>query len=133
MKGFYISILIFLLMVTESCVKKNNPPGPTTEPSIVFSVNASATNTSLAATFPVTVSLNSALPSPSGISVVATVLSQATSASIPQNNAVTSTTAVNNIQLINLPRQQWCTVTIKVSSVATPTNSASRTFDVVYK
>jgi hypothetical protein len=73
------------------------------------------------------------MPSPSGISVVATVLSQATSASIPQNNAVTSTTAVNNIQLINLPRQQWCTVTIKVSSVATPTNSASRTFDVVYK
>jgi ABC-type enterochelin transport system substrate-binding protein len=60
-------------------------------------------------------------------------LDQSTSANITQNAAITSTTAANNLQLIGLPQQHWCTATIKVSSVATPSNSASQSFKVVYK
>jgi ABC-type enterochelin transport system substrate-binding protein len=73
------------------------------------------------------------MPSSSGINISSTVIDQSNNATIAQNAAINSTTAINNIQIINLPRQHWCTVTIKVTSVATPSNSATRTFNVAYK
>jgi ABC-type enterochelin transport system substrate-binding protein len=73
------------------------------------------------------------MPSSRGITIETTLVNQNTSATIAQNAAVTSTAAVNNLQFINLPQQHWCTATIKVSSVATPSNNASKTFTVVYK
>jgi ABC-type enterochelin transport system substrate-binding protein len=73
------------------------------------------------------------MPSSRGITIETTLLDQSTSANITQNAAITSTTAANNLQLIGLPQQHWCTATIKVSSVATPSNSASQSFTVVYK
>jgi hypothetical protein len=32
-----------------------------------------------------------------------------------------------------LPRQLWCIVTVKVTSVSTASNSATQTFRIVYK
>jgi ABC-type enterochelin transport system substrate-binding protein len=73
------------------------------------------------------------MPSSSGINISTTVIDQTNSATIAQNAGINSTTAINNIQLINLPRQHWCTVTVKVTSVTTPTNFATKTFNVAYK
>ena len=73
------------------------------------------------------------MPSSKGITIETTVVDQTNSANIPQSAAITSTSAVNNLQLVNLPQQRWCMATIKVSSVATPANSATQSFTVVYK
>jgi hypothetical protein len=73
------------------------------------------------------------MPSSKGITIETTLVNQTTSSNIAQSAAITSTSAVNNLQLINLPQQHFCTATIKVSSVATPSNSASQSFTVVYK
>lgn len=128
-----LSIAVFFLMVIGISCKKSQPSGPAPEATIVFTTDANATNTSPANTFPVMVTLTSKMPSSSGINISTTVIDQTNNATIPQNQGINSTTAINNIQLINLPRQHWCTVTIKVTSVATPANSATKTFNVVYK
>jgi ABC-type enterochelin transport system substrate-binding protein len=73
------------------------------------------------------------MPSASGINIAATVIDQTNNATIAQNAGINSTTAINNIQVINLPRQHWCTVTVKVTSVATPSNTATKTFNVAFK
>lgn len=126
-----------ILTVAISCSKSdsggNGGGGNAQEPAIVFTTDANTTNTSLSNSFPVVVTLTSAMPSSSGINVSATVIDQTNNATITQNAAINSTTAINNIQLINLPRQHWCTVTVKVTSVATPSNFATKTFNVAYK
>lgn len=129
--------LLYLLLFIQavSCSKSGggNGGGNVQEPAITFNTDANATNTSLSSNFPVTITLTSAMPSSSGINISSTVIDQSNNATIAQNAAINSTTAINNIQLINLPRQHWCTVTVKVTSVATPSNSATRTFNVAYK
>ena len=131
--------LLYLLSLTIaiSCSKSdsggNGGGGNAHEPAIVFTTDANATNTSLSNSFPVVATLTSAMPSSSGINISATVIDQTNNATIAQNAAINSTTAINNIQLINLPRQHWCTVTVRVTSIATPSNFAIRTFNVAYK
>lgn len=127
----YLSISAILLS-TAAC-KKAKPTVPAGEPQIIFTTNANTTNTSLTNSFPVTVTLTSAMPSASGINIESTVIDQTNNATIPQNASVNSNTGINSIQLINLPRQHWCTVTVKVTSVATPSNFATTTFNVAYK
>lgn len=127
------SIAVFLLIVFGISCKKSQPSGPAPEASIVFTTDANATNTSVLSSFPVTVTLTSKMPSSSGINIEAKVIDQTNNAPLTQNQGINSTNAFNKIQLINLERQHWCTVTIKVTSVATPTNTASKTFEVVYK
>ena len=68
-----------------------------------------------------------------GITIETTLVNQTTSSNIAQSAAINSMSAVNNLQLVNFPQQHFCTATIKVSSVATPSNSASQSFTVVYK
>jgi len=128
---FYL--LVSIMLISNTACKKTTPPGAAQETAISFTTDANATNTSLSNTFPVLVTLTSAMPSSSGINISTTVIDQTNSATIAQNAAINSTTAINNIQLINLPRQHWCTVTVKVTSVATPTNFATKTFNVAYK
>ena len=60
-------------------------------------------------------------------------MDQMISSSIAQNRDLVSTAIRNALQLISLPQQHSCTATIKVSSVASPSNSASKSFTVVYK
>lgn len=126
--------LIYLLILTAAIsYSKSESSGNVQEATIVFSTDASAANTSLANNFPVAVTLTSKLPSSNGINISATMIDQTNNATIAQNIGINSTGAISNIQLINLPRQHWCTVTVKVTSVATPSNFATKTFNVVYK
>ena len=134
MKNYIYLPLFFLLTILFSCSKPNNNSNNSNqEVAIVFTTDANATNTSLSSNFPVAVTLTSAMPSASGINISATVIDQTNNATIAQNAGINSTTAINNIQLINLPRQHWCTVTVKVTSVATPSNNATKTFNVAFK
>ena len=136
-----IAFLPILIGSFISCSKSSDAAGSTTTPPpaapvetpIAFTINATNNSVSLTTGFAVTATLSSTMPSTRGISIETTLLDQNTSATIAQNAAVTSTSAANNLQLINLPQQHWCTATIKVSSVATPSNNASQTFTVVYK
>jgi len=131
-------IYLFILALAFSCKKSDsgNGGGAVQEPAIVFTTDAVSTsvgNISLSSSFPVIVTLTSQMPSTSGINIAATVIDQTNNATITQNTAITSTATINNIQLINLPRQHWCTVTVKVTSVSRPSNFAAKTFNVVYK
>ena len=137
-KIFFTAIVIGSII---SCSKSSDgggstpTPPPTTpaETSVAFTINASNNSVSLTNGFAVTATLTSIMPSSKGITIETTVVDQTNSANIAQSAAVTSTSAANNLQLVNLPQQHWCTATIKVSSVATPSNSASQSFTVVYK
>ena len=134
MKSLFYTFFLLAFFSLSACKKsKTTTPPAAQEASIVFTTDANAANTSLSNTFPVAVTLTSAMPSSSGINISATVIDQSNNATIAQNAAINSTAAINNIQLINLPRQHWCTVTIKVTSVATPSNFATKTFNVAYK
>jgi len=84
-------------MLSISACKKSTPSGPAAEANIAFSIDANATNTSLSSSFPVTVTLTSAMPSASGINIAATVIDQTNNATIAQNAGISSTVAINNI------------------------------------
>jgi len=125
-----IYLIVLFVMLQFSC---NKSIQPFQEAAISFSMDASNASISPGSNFSVTITLTSKIPSAKGIQIAATITDQTNSNSIYQNPAVISTAIQNNITLINLPQQHWCYVTIKVSSVATPTNTASQSFTVVYK
>jgi hypothetical protein len=125
-----------------SCSKSSDGGGSTPTPTptptpaetpVAFTINATNNSVSLTNGFAVTATLTSIMPSSKGITIETTVVDQTNSANIAQSASITTTSAVNNLQLVNLPQQHWCMATIKVSSVATPSNSASQSFTVVYK
>lgn len=122
-----LNILIVLMVFMVMGCHKSTP-----EASIVFTTDASASNISTASSFNVNVTLTSAMPG-QGIKISSTVTDQTTSGAISQNGATTSSASKTPITLIGLPQQHWCNVTVTVSSVATPTNTASQSFTVVYK
>ena len=121
-----------------SCTKSSDgggttPTPPAAETPVAFTINASNNSVSLTNGFAVTATLTSIMPSSKGITIETTLVNQTTSSNIAQSAAITSTSAINNLQLVNLPQQHFCTATIKVSSVATPSNNATQSFTVVYK
>ena len=126
-----IILLPIIIVSIISCSKSDDESNPIETP-VAFTISATNNSVSLTNEFAVTATLTSIMPS-SGIIIETTLLDQRTTANIAQSAAVTGTVATNNLQLINLPRQHWCTATIKVSSVATPTNNATQSFTVVYK
>ncbi len=135
-----IAFLPIIVISFISCSKSSDdggstptPPSTPSETPITFTINASNNTVSLTNGYAVTATLTSIMPSSKGITIETTLVNQTTSANVSQSAAVTSTSAVNNLQFINLPQQQWCTATVKVSSVATPSNSAAQSFTVVYK
>ena len=132
MKKIFIYLpLIVVLML--SCKKSDTPAAPVVEPPIAFSLDAGDNSIALSSTFAVKATLTSALPSAQGVKIEITVLDQTSSSSITQSAAVTSTTLINSLQLSSLPQQHLCNATVKVSSIATPTNTASKSFTVIYK
>lgn len=132
-----IILLLFILVLLNSCSKSGGSSGggtqPVQEPAVAFSIDASNASVSPGSTFQVTVTLTSVLPSGKGINIVASVTDQTNNNAIAQNTAIISTSTKNTITLINLPEQHWCNATIKVSSVATPSNASSQSFTVVFK
>jgi hypothetical protein len=131
-------ILPILIGSIISCSKSSDgggstPTPPAAEIPVAFTINASNNSVSLTNGFAVTATLTSIMPSSKGITIETTLVNQTTSSNIAQSAAITSTAAINNLQLVNLPQQHFCTATIKVSSVATPSNNATQSFTVVYK
>ncbi len=125
------TIISFLLI---SCSKSGGSGGGSQpEAAIAFSMNASNNSITPSNSLAVIVTLTSAMPSSQGIKIETTVIDQTTNSSINQNPYLTSLNAKNTINLISLPQQHWCMATIKVSSIATPSNNAVQSFTVVYK
>jgi hypothetical protein len=133
-----IAFLPILVGSLISCSKSSDEGGSTPPPTpvetpITFTINASNNSVALTNGYAVTATLTSIMPSSKGITIETTLVNQTTSSNIAQSAAITSTSAINNLQLVNLPQQHFCTATIKVSSVATPSNNATQSFTVVYK
>ena len=128
-------ILFSALMVNGSCKKKTPTPNPPTPPpaeqNIVFTHNAGNNVFNPGATLNFAVTLTSAMPA-SGIKVEISTVQEANGAAVSSSSS-SGSTAVVNVSVTGLIQQVWCVTTIKVSSVATPTNSATQTFRVVYK
>ena len=128
-KIFYSFIIIFLF---NSCSKSGGSSPP--EPKIQFSIDASNASVSIGNTFPVVVTLTSAMPSSKGIMIETIVTDQNTNGLLTQNPVTISTASSNTIHIINLIQQHWSNVTIKVSSVdSSAANNSSKNFTVVYK
>jgi len=132
-KAFIFLPLVVVLFM--SCKKSDTAETPVVvvEPQIAFNLDAVNNSIALSSSFAVTATLTSTLPSAQGVKIEVTVLDQTSSSPITQSAAVTSTTSANALQLISLPQQHLCSATIKVSSVKTPSNNASKSFTVVYK
>lgn len=132
-KAFIFLPLVVVLFM--SCKKSDTAETPVVvvEPQIAFNLDAVNNSIALSSSFAVTATLTSTLPSSQGVKIEVTVLDETSSSPITQSAAVTSTTSANALQLISLPQQHLCNATVKVSSVKTPSNTASKSFTVVYK
>jgi hypothetical protein len=132
-KAFIFLPLVVVLIM--SCKKSDTAETPVVvvEPQIAFNLDAVNNSIALSSSFAVTATLTSTLPSSQGVKIEVTVLDETSSSPITQSAAVTSTTSANALQLISLPQQHLCNATVKVSSVKTPSNTASKSFTVVYK
>lgn len=102
------------------------------EQKIVFTMDAVNNSTTTGSNFPVAITLTSAMPS-QGIKIEATTVNQSSGMALPQGAPFSTTSAKNTIVISGLPQQQWCNVTIKVTSNNTSTNTDSQSFTVVYK
>jgi len=120
-------LLYTILLVGLFSCKKEAP-----EQKIVFTIDAVNNSTATGSNFPVAVTLTSAMPS-QGIKIESTTVNQTTGSTLPQGAPYSTTSAKNTIVISGLPQQQWCNVTIKVTSNNTSTNTDSQSFTVVYK
>jgi hypothetical protein len=102
------------------------------EQKIVFTMDAVNNSTATGTNFPVSITLTSAMP-PQGIKIEATTVNQSSGIALPQGAPFSTSSAKNTIVISGLPQQQWCNVTIKVTSNNTSTNTDSQSFTVVYK
>jgi hypothetical protein len=121
------NILYAILMVGLFSCEKAVP-----EQKIAFTMDAVNNSIATGTNFPVAITLTSAMPS-QGIKIEAIAVNQGSGSTLPQGAAYSTTSAKNTILISGLPQQQWCNVTIKVTSVNTSTNTDSQSFTVVYK
>ncbi len=115
-----------LLLGLFSC-KKEAP-----EQKIEFTIDAVNNSIATGSNFPVAVTLTSAMPS-QGIKIEVITLTQGGGTPLPQGAPYSTKSVKNTIVVSGLPQQQYCTVTIKVTSNNTSTNSDIQIFTVVYK
>jgi hypothetical protein len=121
------NILYTILLVGVFSCTKAVP-----EQKIVFTIDAVNNSIATGTNFPVLVTLTSTMPS-KGIKIETTTVNQVSGSTLPQGAPFSNTSAKNTIVISNLPQQQWCKVTIKVTSNNTSTNTDSQSFTVVYK
>ncbi len=119
-------LYIILILGLFSC-KKAVP-----EQKIAFTMDAVNNSIASGTNFAVAITLTSAMPS-QGIKIEATTVNQVSGTTLPQGAPYSSTSAKNTMLISGLPQQQWCNVTIKVTSNNTSTNTDSQSFTVVYK
>ncbi len=123
MKKLLYTLLILGLFSCEKAAPEQN---------IVFTMDATNNSIATGNSFPVAITLTSAMPS-QGIKIEATTVNQVSTSTLPQGAPYSTTSAKNTIVISSLPQQQWCTVTIKVTSNNTSTNTATQSFTVIYK
>ena len=127
-------LVLFFGLFMATCGSKN-PPAPPTPPAeqpIAFTHNAGNNVLNPGPSLNFTVTLTSTMPT-AGIKVEVSTKEEASGNAVGTNSSVNSTTAAVNVGVAGLPRQLWCIVTIKVSSVSTPTNTSTQTFRIIYK
>lgn len=122
------------LATLVSCGKSGGGGGPVSpqESPVSFTLSATNQSVSLSGSFPVTVTLTSAMPE-QGIRITTALVDQSTNLALPQGSPLESKATANQVSLTGLPEQHWCLATVTVTSVATATNSSSQSFTVVYK
>ena len=126
-------LVIFFSALISACSSKSPaPPPPPSEQPIGFTHNAGNNVLNPGASLNFAVTLTSAMPA-SGIKVEVSTKEEASGNNVGTSSSVNSTTSPVNVSVSGLPRQLWCIVTIKVSSVSTASNNATQTFRVVYK
>ena len=121
------NLLYTILLVGLFSCEKAAP-----EQKIVFTMDAVNNSTATGTNFPVAITLTSAMPS-QGIKIEATTVIQGSGTILPQGAPYNTKGVKNTIVISGLPQQQYCTVTIKVTSNNTITNSDSQSFMVVSK
>lgn len=133
-KSNTILFLLFSFFIASCGSKKPPTPSPTppAEAQIAFTQNAGSNVLNPGPSLNFAVTLTSTMPA-AGIKVEVSTKEEASGNVVGTNSSVNSTTATVNASVSGLPRQLWCIVTIKVSSVSTPTNTATQTFRVIYK
>jgi hypothetical protein len=123
MKNLLYTILVVGLFSCEKTAPEQN---------IVFTMDAVNNSTATGTNFPVAITLTSAMPS-QGIKIEVTTVNQTSGKTLPQGSPYSTKSAKNTIVISGLPQQQWCNVTIKVTSNNTSTNTDSQSFTLVYK
>lgn len=131
-------ILGFILLITIgiACSKGggSTPAPPPAEASVAFDIDAAATNTAVGSIFDFNVRLTSTMPSSQGIKIEVTAIEEGTGTAIsPQNPTIVSNSSTVAASVISLPIQKWVITTVKVSSVATASNNATKAFRIVRK
>ena len=127
-----ILVIFFSVLISACSSKSPAPPPPPSEQPIAFMHNAGNNVLNPGSSLNFAVTLSSAMPA-SGIKVEVSTKEVASGNTVGTNSSTNSTTSPVNASISGLPRQLWCIVTIKVSSVSTASNSATQTFRVVYK
>jgi ABC-type glycerol-3-phosphate transport system substrate-binding protein len=132
MKTFFVRRIIFFAVVIfyTGCGNKGSS-GPPADQQIVFTHNAGNATQNPGATLAFTVTLTSAMPA-SGIKMDVSTITEVGGTAVSNSSASGSSASVN-MSVTSLPRQVWCVTTVKVSSVGTPSNTATQIFRVVYK
>jgi hypothetical protein len=121
------NLLYIILLVGLFSCEKVEP-----EQKIVFTMDAVNNSIATGSNFPVAITLTSAMPS-QGIKIEATAVNQGNGSTLPQGAPFSTSSTKNTIVLSGLPQQQWCNVTIKVTSNNTSTNTDSQSFTLIYK
>ena len=126
----YFSILAFgFVMLITGCSKNVTNESD----SIVFTIDAAASNISVASNFQVVIKIISHISS-DGLKVELTAAEEVSGASVlPQAPSFTTTTLDNSTSVINLPQQKWVVATIKITDVNNVKNTATKIFRVIYK
>lgn len=134
MKVFKINLIVvlFFSILVAACGSKSPAPPPPSEQSIAFTHNAGNNVLNPGPSLNFNVTLTSAMPA-AGIKVEVSTKEEASGNTVGTNSSVNSTSATVNVGISGLPRQLWCIVTIKVTSVSTASNSTTQTFRIVYK
>ncbi|HEU5164203.1 MAG TPA: hypothetical protein VFU29_01615 [Chitinophagaceae bacterium] len=134
MKIFKINLILILFfsILVVACGSKSPAPPPPSEQSIAFTHNAGNNVLNPGPSLNFNVTLTSAMPA-AGIKVEVSTKEEASGNTVGTNSSVNSTSATVNVGVSGLPRQLWCIVNIKVTSVSTASNSATQTFRIVYK
>lgn len=132
MKILQLTAIIFfsIIMVNGNCGKK--PQQPPADQPITFTHTAGSNVQNPGSTLNFSVTLTSAMPA-SGIKVDISTKEEVSGTSVGNNSSISGSSATVNATVLSLPRQVWCIVTVTVSSVGTPSNTATQTFRVVYK